>query len=51
MLVYDAFEAHVTERVKAAFMRENMNLAVILGGLTSILQPLDVALNKPFKDG
>ena len=32
-------------------MRENTNLAVIPGGLTSILQPLDVALNKPFKDG
>ena len=51
LLVYDAFEAHVTESVKAAFVRENTNLAVIPGGLTSILQPLDVALNKPFKDG
>lgn len=51
LLVYDAFEAHVTESVKAAFVRENTNLAVISGGLTSILQPLDVALNKPFKDG
>ena len=51
LLVYDAFEAHLTESVKAAFVRENMNLAVIPGGLTSILQPLDVALNKPFKDG
>ena len=50
-LVYHAFEAHVTESVKAAFVRENTNLAVISGGLTSILQPLDVALNKPFKDG
>jgi len=28
-----------------------MNLAVIPGGLTSILQPLNVSLNKPFKDG
>ena len=26
------------------------NLAVIPGGLTSLLQPLDVSLNKPFKD-
>ena len=30
-------------------MRENT--AVILGRFTSILEPLDVALNKPFKDG
>jgi len=37
--------------VKAAFKRENTDLAVIPGGLTSILQPLDVPLNKPFKDG
>ena len=49
LLVCDAFEAHVTERVKTA--RENTNLAVIPGGLTSILQPLDISLNKPFKDG
>ena len=51
LLVCDAFEAHVTERVKTALTRENTNLAVIPGGLTSILQPLDVSLNKPFKDG
>ena len=51
LLVYDAFAAHVTESLKAAFARENTNLAVIPGRLTSILQPLDVYLNKPFKDG
>ena len=50
LLVYDVFEAHVTESVKAAIARENMNLAVIPGGLTLLLQPLDVSLNKPFKD-
>ena len=32
------------------FARENTNLAVIPGGLTLLLQPLDVSLNKPFKD-
>jgi len=37
--------------VKAAFKQENTDLAVIPGGLTSLLQPLDVSLNKPFKDG
>ena len=50
LLVYDAFEAHVTDPVKAAFKRENTDLAVIPGGLTSLLQPPDVSLNKPFKD-
>ena len=48
---YDSFEAHVTDTVKASFKRENTELAVIPGGLTSLLQPLDVSLNKPFKDG
>ena len=50
LLVYGVFEAHVTESVKAAIARENTNLAVIPGGLTSLLQPLDVSLNKPFID-
>ena len=50
LLVYDVFEAHVTESVKAAIARENTNLAVIPGGLTSLHQPLDVSRNKPFKD-
>ena len=50
-IVYDSFEAHVTDTVKASFKCENTELAVIPGGLTSLLQPLDVSLNKPFKDG
>ena len=49
--MFDSFEAHVTDTVKASFKRENTELAVILGGLTSLLQLLDVSLNKPFKDG
>ena len=46
----DSFEAHKTEQVKRSFKSENTDLAVIPGGLTSVLQPLDVCLNKPFKD-
>jgi len=49
LLVYDAFEAHVTDTVKAVFKRENTDLAIILGGLTSILQPLDVSLTSCLK--
>lgn len=48
---YDAFEAYVTVGVKAALARENTNFAVIPDGVTSVLQPLDVCLNKPFEDG
>ena len=50
LLVLDSFEAHKTEQVKRSFKSENTDLAVIPGGLTSVLQPLDVCLNKPFKD-
>jgi len=45
LLVWDMFRAHKTEGVKA----EARRMAVIPGGLTSTLQPLDVSLNKPFK--
>ncbi|GBC24355.2 pogo transposable element with KRAB domain [Rhizophagus irregularis DAOM 181602=DAOM 197198] len=41
---------HLEESVKNAFHDTNVDLAVIPGGLTSICQPLDVAINKPFKD-
>ena len=50
LFVLDSFEAHKTEQVKHSFKSENTDLAVIPGGLTSVLQPLDVCLNKPFKD-
>ena len=50
LIVYDVFEAHVTESVKTAFARENTNLVVIPSGLTSLLQSLNFSLNKPLKD-
>ena len=46
LLVWDMFSAHKTEEVK----RSAKEQAVIPRGLTSVLQPLDVCLNKPFKD-
>jgi len=36
--------------VKQALRQTNTDVAVIPGGLTSVLQPLDACLNKPFKD-
>jgi hypothetical protein len=50
MLVYDSFRGHLEESVKRKFRESGINLAVIPGGLTSICQPLDVSINKPFKD-
>ena len=50
MLVYDSFKGHLEESVKRKFYESKFDLAVIPGGLTSICQPLDVSINKPFKD-
>ena len=50
MLVYDSFKGHLEESVKKEFHESGFYLAVIPGGLTSICQPLDVSINKPFKD-
>ena len=50
LLVWDSFRAHLVDPVKQALRQTNTDIAVIPGGLTSILQPLDVCLNKPFKD-
>jgi hypothetical protein len=50
MLVYDSFKDYLEESIKEKFHNSKVDLAVILGGLTSICQPLDVSINKPFKD-
>ena len=49
LLQLDQFRAHITEAAKKRFKEEKTHLAVISGGLTSQLQPLDVSINKPFK--
>jgi len=50
MLVLDAFKRHVTDSVKDQLHKTKTELIVILGGMTSLLQPMDVSINKPFKD-
>ena len=50
MMVYDSFRGHLEESVKTKFKQHNFHLAVIPAGLTSLCQPLDISINKPFKD-
>ena len=50
MMVYDSFWGHLEESVKTKFKQHNFHLAVIPAGLTSLCQPLDISINKPFKD-
>lgn len=49
LLVLDSFSAHIVDSVKRRFREKNTDIAVIPGGLTSRLQPLDVSVNKSFK--
>ena len=49
MLVLDSFRGHLTDKVKKSLRKGNSVMAVIPGGCTSKLQPLDVSINKPFK--
>lgn len=46
----DPYRGHLTDNVKATLVKANMDLAVIRGGMKDQLQPLDVCVNKPFKD-
>ena len=50
LLVWDMFRSHRVDSVIKSVRLSNTDVAVIPGGLTSVLQPLDVSLNKPFKD-
>lgn len=49
LLIYDSMRAHLTDAVKAQVKKTNSVLAVIPGGLTKELQPLDIGVNRSFK--
>jgi len=50
MLVLDAFKGHLTDSVENQLCKMNTELVVMPGGITSVLQPMDVSINMPFKD-
>jgi len=47
--VLDSFRGHTVDNVKNRLIEKNTNIAIIPGGCTSKLQPLDVSINKSFK--
>ena len=49
LLVLDSMRAHITDNVKAAIKSTNSIPAVIPGGTTKDLQPLDISVNRAFK--
>jgi hypothetical protein len=48
-LMLDLCRAHITPEIKT-IVNKYSKMAVIPGGLTKKLQPLDITVNKPFKD-
>ena len=49
LLILDLFSAHKCDKVKDLLQSLNTNILFIPSGLTSILQPLDLYINKPLK--
>ncbi|KAG5831790.1 hypothetical protein ANANG_G00282950 [Anguilla anguilla] len=49
LLICDSMRAHLTDAVKNQVKQTNSELAVIPGGLTKELQPLDIGVNRAFK--
>lgn len=43
LLVLDSFRGHLMEEVKDSLRKVRTDMALLPGGLTSILQPLDVS--------
>lgn len=50
LLVLDSFRGHLGENVRWELEELRIEIAIIPGGLPSVLQPLDVCVSKPFKD-
>jgi hypothetical protein len=50
LLEWDSFRGHLGDDMKRILTEMKTDLGVILGGLMSVLQPLDVSVNKLFKD-
>ena len=50
LIILDTYSAHLTERFRSALSALNCDIVYIPGGLTPMLQPLDISVNKPIKD-
>jgi len=50
LLALDLFAGHRTEEVLDIFKANDITISVIPGGCTGLIQPLDVSINRPFKD-
>ena len=50
LLIFDSYRAHISKDFEQELLRyDNIDIVPIPGGLTYLLQPLDVSVNKSFK--
>ena len=49
LLLVDNYKAHLTEESKTIVKNCNSELVLIPAGCTSLVQPMDVSINRPFK--
>jgi len=50
LLALDMFGGHKTDEVLDTMRAHNITLSVIPGGCTSMVQPLNISINRPYKD-
>jgi len=50
LLDLDLFAGHKTDEVLDTFKAHDITASIIPAGCTGIVQPLDVSVNRPFKD-
>ena len=50
ILAIDLFAAHKAEEVLDTLRAHDITVSIIPGGCTGLVQPLDVSINRPFKD-
>jgi hypothetical protein len=49
LVIFDSFSGHIAQRVKDELHKNGFDIAVIPGGCTKYLQPLDLTVNRSFK--
>ena len=50
LMALDMFGGHKTEEVLDTLSAYDITLSVIPGGCTGLIQPLDISINRPYKD-
>jgi len=50
MLILDSYRCHMVDSVRNAIAAAGVELVIIPGGCTCLCQPVDVGINKPFKN-